>query len=274
MKKLILTIVFFVYISAILNAQNWSYLGNRGFSGGLAQYISIAVDSLGTPYVAFSAHLNSFAATVQKFNGTNWVNVGAAGFSGSNQVTFTKIAIAPDGVTPYIVYTDGDNGYKATVRKYNGTQWEIVGNASLSAGYAYSTDMAFAPDGTPFLSYGDGGNGHKITVMKLSGNQWVSVGNPGFSTYTIGANSLAIAPNGVPYVTYCEATSATNSLVVQKFNGTNWQVVGNTSGNDAVNYSTLAISADGTIYVAFEDDYLSAKATIIKYSNSAWSVVG
>lgn len=274
MKKYIFTNIFLGYISIAIYAQTWNLVGNKGFSGGLAQHISIAVDSLGTPYIAFSAHLNSFAATVQKFNGTNWVNVGTAGFSGSTQVTFTRIAIAPDGVTPYIVYSDGENGYKATVRKYNGTQWEIVGNALLSAGYAYNTNITFAPDGTPFLSYEDGGNGYKITVMKLSENQWVTVGNPGFSTYSIGANSIAISPNGVPYIAYCEATSATNSLVVQKFNGTNWQLVGNTSGNDAVQYSTLAISKDGTIYVAFENDNLSAKASIIKYSNSAWSVVG
>ena len=259
---------------ALSSAQTWSYLGYSGLSGGLGQFVSVAVDSVGTPYVAYSSHPDGFAVAVKKCVGSSWVTVGLKNFSGPNQATFVRIAISPDGVTPYVVYSDADNGYKATVKKFNGTEWVTVGNALLSAAYAASTSLAFAPDGTPYLSYEDFGNGYKITVMKLSGTQWTAVGTPGFSTKDIGTTSLAIAKDGTPYVAYSEALSATNTLHVMKFNGVTWESVGNTSYYYSIQYPSLAIAPDGSLYVAFENDNNSAKATVLHLVNNAWSVIG
>ena len=47
-----------------------------------------------------------------KFDGTNWVTVGAAGFS-AGTVLSTTLALA--GSTPYVAYGDSANGSKATV---------------------------------------------------------------------------------------------------------------------------------------------------------------
>jgi Secretion system C-terminal sorting domain len=276
MKKIILSLSFMAIISVATWAQSWNYVGSQGFSGGLAEYVSIAVDSSGTPYVTYSSHVNGFAATVRKFTGTTWKTVGVPGISGPDQATYTRIAIAPDGTTPYLVYSDAEHGYKATVRKFT-TQWDTVGNALLSAGYAYSTSIAFAPDSTPYLSYEDGGNGYKLTVMKLSGNQWVTVGTAGFTPNSIGTTSLAIAPDGTPYVAYMNSDpnwGGQTNLVVQKFNGTTWEVLASTSVHDAVQNPSIAIAADGTVYVGFRNDDNSSKATVMKYSGSAWSLVG
>jgi len=276
MKKFILTLNVMVFVSVATWAQSWNYVGSQGFSGGLAEHVSIAVDSSGTPYMTYSSHLDGFAATVKKFNGTTWKTVGVSGISGPNQATFTRIAIAPDGTTPYLVYSDGDHGYKATVRKFT-TQWDTVGNALLSAGYAYSTSIAFAPDATPYLSYEDGGNEYKLTVMKLSGNQWITFGTAGFTPNSIGRTSLAIAPDGTPYIAYMNSDpnwGGQSNLVVQKFNGTTWEVLASTSVHDAVQNPSIAIAADGTVYVGFRNDDNSSKATVMKYSGSAWSLVG
>jgi len=276
MKKFFLSLNFMVFLSVAIWAQSWNYVGGQGFSGGFAEHVSIAVDSSGTPYMTYSSHLNSFAATVRKFNGSTWTTVGVPSISGNMQATFTRIAIAPDGATPYLVYSDGANGYKATVRKFT-TQWDTVGNALLSAGYAYSTSIAFAPDATPYLSYEDGGNEYKLTVMKLSGNLWVTVGTAGFTPNSIGKTSLAIAPDGTPYVAYMNSDphwGGQTDLVVQKFNGTTWEVLASTSVHDAVQNPSIAIAADGTVYVGFRNSDNSSKATVMKYSGSAWSLVG
>ncbi len=44
-------------------------------------FTSLAFSPSGQPYVAYQDYLNSYKATVMTFDGTNWVNVGNAGFS-------------------------------------------------------------------------------------------------------------------------------------------------------------------------------------------------
>ena len=47
-------------------------LSSPGFSAGHASYISLAIDSGGTPYVAFRDEANSDKVTVMKFDGTKF----------------------------------------------------------------------------------------------------------------------------------------------------------------------------------------------------------
>ena len=55
----------------------WKYVGNAGFSAGYAYYTSLAFSlSDGLPYVAYCDKSNSWKATVMKFSGSSWVNVG------------------------------------------------------------------------------------------------------------------------------------------------------------------------------------------------------
>ena len=66
--------------------------------------------------------------------------------------------------------------------RYNGSTWIAVGSAGFSAGIAaYSTSLAFAPDGAPCVAFGNGANAGKATVMKFNGSTWEAVGSAGFS---------------------------------------------------------------------------------------------
>ena len=48
----------------------WQTVGSAGFSPGVATYTSIALDSNGTPYVAFSDQAHGGKASVMTYNGT------------------------------------------------------------------------------------------------------------------------------------------------------------------------------------------------------------
>src|SRR5688572_30719459 len=118
----------------------WQPLGPSDFnqpSYNGAGYTSIAIDDSGTPYVAYRDEDNSYKTTVRKFNGTNWVTVGSAGFS-AGAASHTSIAIDGSG-TPYVVYRDAGNSDKATMMKFNGTNWVTVGSAGFSAGAVFYT---------------------------------------------------------------------------------------------------------------------------------------
>ena len=67
-----------------------------------------------------------------------WQNVGNAGFS-SDTAWWTKLVISPSG-EPYVSFWDFVHTRKATVMKYNGTNWVYVGNA------------LFTPDSVAYVS--------------------------------------------------------------------------------------------------------------------------
>jgi hypothetical protein len=49
---------------------------------------------------------------------------------------------------------DGANSYKATVMRFNGTSWEIVGTPGFSDGRADRPSLAIY-NGTPYVAYAD-----------------------------------------------------------------------------------------------------------------------
>ena len=197
------------------DGTNWVYVGTADFSVGAAGYTSLAfspVDSM--PYVAFSDEGNWFFGpeSVMKFDGTNWVNVGNADFTG-NYVVNSSLAFSPSG-QPYVAFEDA-NDYEASVMKFDGTNWVYVGNAGVSTGGANYTSLAFSPSGQPYVAFQDFGNSEKATVMKFDGTNWVYVGTAGFSVGAAGYTSLAFSPSGVPYVAYTEGANSGRATVMK-----------------------------------------------------------
>ena len=96
-------------------------------------YTCIAFDQSGQPYVAYSDYPSLYGKlTVKKFDGSDWVNVGPAGFSAGLALS-TSLVFSPAN-EPYVAYNDGGNSDKATVMKFDGTHWVNVGIAGFSAG--------------------------------------------------------------------------------------------------------------------------------------------
>jgi len=135
MKKIILLTCFLLPV--VIMAQKgshktfpkdyiWQNVGQPGFSAGIINWTSLAVNPSGQPYVAYVDQGNSNKATVMKFDGTQWMNVGAPGFSAGTAV-FTSLAMSSTG-QPFVSYMDYGNATKASVMTYNGTSWVYVGN--------------------------------------------------------------------------------------------------------------------------------------------------
>ena len=144
---------------------NWGFVGAPGFSLQPADYISLALDSAGTPYVACSDGTGR-KATVRKLVGGTWTVVGNAGFSAGPAV-YTSLALDSTG-TPWVAYFDESIGGKATVQKLVNGFWTVVGTAGFSAGEAASTCLALDKTGRPMVAYSDGNAGGKATVEKYS----------------------------------------------------------------------------------------------------------
>jgi hypothetical protein len=118
----------------------------------------------GEPYVAFKDCVNQNKASVKKFNGSDWINVGSKGFS-EDEVWYIHLIFSEAGI-PFICYKD--NGYlgKATVMNFDGLKWANVGDPGFSAGEVFWTDLAFDSTNILHVVFRDKETSFKATVMK------------------------------------------------------------------------------------------------------------
>ncbi|MCW3070865.1 MAG: ancA 3 [Bacteroidetes bacterium] len=254
------------------DGTNWIAVGTAGFTPGAASFTSIAIDNNGIPYLAFrdQAGTNNYKASVMKFDGATWVYVGSPGFSalgnGAQGAGYTSLAIDKHN-TLYIAYSDFSNGFKATVMKYDGTNWIYVGAGGFSAGQANNTSIVIDSDGLPYVAYADRANSGKATVMKFDGNGWQAVGQAGISPGAAEYTSLAINTENHLYLAF-EDFGNNQKATVMTFDGNNWIALGSTGfSSGEVMYTSMAVdNTNGILYIAYEDGSTSAyKATVMKY---------
>jgi hypothetical protein len=201
------------------------------------------------------------------------VFVGDQGFTDGN-VFSASIAIDSKDI-PYIGIRDAGNGSKASVMKFDGTDWVFVGTAGFSDGIANSVIIALDGQDTPYISLSDFASDGKITVRKFDGTDWVAVGSKTFSDGKMAFQSLAFDSNDTPWVAYQEFGS-TRKATIMKFNGTDWEPFGEKSFTESsASYTSLVFDANDVHYLAFQDGSNSSKVSVLAHlkGNIAGSVV-
>lgn len=251
------------------NGTNWVVVGSAGFSAGFVGTPSLTIDSKDTLYVGYgdADGLGNYRATVKKYNGTSWVDVGSNRFT-TNSAYNTLLAI-DDNDTLYLAYSDGVSN-KITVMKYNGTSWVLVGSAGFSTGYAFEFSLAIDTSGTPYVAFQDTTNASKkTTVMKYNGVSWANVGSPQFSAGEAYYISLAIDISGKPYIAYRDLGNNLRATIM-KFNGSSWENLGNAGlSGSSVSYTSLALNSKGVPHIAYQDlGLVDDNCTVMKFIES------
>lgn len=251
------------------DGTSWSFVGSEFFSAaGQTESQSLAFSPADNkPYIAFQDGGWGYNTRVMRYDGTEWVNVGAPGFS-QNGAGLSCLAFSPADSLPYVSFSpnDSSNVPKATVMKFNGTEWVYVGNPCFSAFKSQLVQMAFSPaNHQPYVSFTDSTLPGKVTVMTFDGTNWEVVGNPGFSVGVAGPASIAIGPDGTPYVSFMDY-SLFQTASVMKFDGTSWVYVGNPGISQETVYTTsLAISQSGQPFVAYNVNF--SKISVLNYDS-------
>ncbi len=266
-------------------AGNWSatssrelVLAIRGVVGGVSagpnasQYVSLAFNPSGVPYLAYSDEAHEKKATVVRFTGLNWETVGIEGFS-SNIVYEMKMRINKAGI-PYVAYSDGGISQRATVMSFNGTSWNKVGAAGFSPGSVSSISLALSQTDVPYIAFSLYDNGGKAGAMRFNGSTWDLLGIGGFSAGNAHELSMAINSAGVPYLAFYDDATDLKATVV-RFNGITWEKVGT---NDISTwwglYTSLAFDSQDVPYIAFQDRALGNKVTVMRLVGQTWQAVG
>jgi hypothetical protein len=176
--------------------------------------------------------------------------------------------------------------------------WEEIGAASASGGGISDNEsvsvypsLAVAPDGTPYVAWEDWTSGdYEIYVRRWNGERWEEVGTGSASNGGISDNqgdssgpSLAIGPDGRPYVAWCDTSGGKWAVYVRRWNGSTWEEVGTGSASEGgISGKTgyfmrvsLAMAADGTPYVAWEDPRSgNYEIYVRRWNGSVWEEVG
>lgn len=153
--------------------DGWQTVGESCFSDDQVNFTSIEIDSSDVPYVAFAdKYDDANEATVMKFNGTSWVNVGEARFT-QDQIEDAEYGSVEDltlafdsNDLPCVAFSHTSNNGKASVFKFDGSQWKPLGIAGFTDDYAYSTSIGIDGDDTVYVAFRDGANADKASVMK------------------------------------------------------------------------------------------------------------
>jgi hypothetical protein len=193
--------------------------------------------------------------------------------------TGKEMVLAVDNHNIYVAFT-ADNG-RISVREYNGSNWDTLGNRYVSDGAASSINLALA-GGVPVVAYKDVANGNKLTVQNYQNGVWTALGGKGVSAGKVNFVSLKL-DGTTPCVAYQDSSSTgAGKLIVQKFAGSAWTTVGaaGISNNPATSVSLLV--SGGKYSVAYVENTpvgggsTSTTSTMLikQYDGAAWANLG
>lgn len=236
-------------------AQDWTQVGDVGFSQSGVDKIDFVLSSTGIPYI-----LTTENGSIKLYTYTSgaWSTIGGNITGDALHVDFT---LDPNDV-PY-VFTDG------IVKKYNGTTWEQVGNA-MDADGIYPA-ITFDATGNPYVVYWIGGG--DTYAYHLSGNSWVASGN-GMFTDQAGVWVKAKRSNtGEPMIIYGTDGSSIAYSEIAKFENGNWTVLGgHISSAQTYFHHDFAVTSTGDVYAALTLGTSTQEISVFKYNGTSWDL--
>ena len=250
----------------------WTDIGTN-VSGGVVNYQNLkVVPSTGLPVAVY----NSSGIKAKRYNGTAWVDVGAAPVvagAGANHAmavgTNDTVYVAVQVGTAYSVYKNHINATASDA-------WQLVGSAGFASGGSsnqFTVSLAIDGSNKLYIAYRALAtpDGSKASVYKYEAGAWSALGNLNFSDYAVEHISIAVTSAGVPTVAFRE-NNPTDKTKVYTLNGSTWSSLGTASANLG-NYNSLVLD-NGAPVVAFCNGTgtTGGLVTIRKYTPSTVSL--
>ncbi len=264
------------------DGADWKSVGTPGFTPGLAHHSSFALGKGDTVYFAYSDGTAMSTGAAMMYDGTQWQSIGTVLTNGACQNS--SIVVNKVGKV-FFSAVDMSTG-QLVIKQYDGNNtWSNVGggNAIVSgpAGYPF---MDLDGNDVIHIAYTDRSAAPgMVRVKKFDGTNWVNVGSPFLSVTGNGAGpaqdiGMAFGPNNEVYVAYSHTFQGPPKTSVQRFDGTNWIVVGTaqfggTSGAPGL-FNRIVVDKQGVPFVILQDYGIGLKASVLKYNGTQWEYVG
>ncbi|CAI8934505.1 DUF1533 domain-containing protein [Brevibacillus sp. IT-7CA2] len=191
---------------------------------------------------SLSGHALFAGSTAYAASTDNWSQVNNAGIEGAQYATLLNA-----NETLYIVYADSNKGGKATVKKYNGADWESVGDEGFSESQIRYPSLAVS-NGEPYVAYI---HNESVVVKKYEGGSWKTVG-----TETDASNEVLpslISISGKIYLAYARKVNVgmvSVNATVKEFQGNDWKLVLNASNSGKAIANITLANQNGKLHVA------------------------
>jgi hypothetical protein len=246
------------------NGTDWDSLGTSGFvaNNQLGQ-IQMLVAGDGTPYIGYIDGNQSYKANMMKYSGGSWAQVGAANFS-SQSGTYITFALDHHGV-PYAA--SQASGYPETieVQKFDGNSWVAVGGVFDTSSYATQISLAIDTNNNPYVALTHHDAPYQTAVWGYIGAAWHKIGQNVTAGDAEELNLKATNQNTL-IISYIDYTNTMHQISVSRYTPAGWNLLGNQDFSaGTAEYSSLAVSSKGDVYVAYKDDATGYGATVKEY---------
>lgn len=189
------------------DGSDWGSLDVPGFTDYPSTYNDIGFDTAGVPYILHDGTMSGNLG-VMRFDGGNWVDVGGDVSSSPANSRDNCLRLHPLTNEPYVAYINlnGSNGATIGVKRYDGTNWVLVGanqEAEIKANFPGNdafTLKLHPTTGIPYLIYKDQDNTLKPVVKYFDGTNWVLLGSDPVTSFVDEGMGIAFHPQtGLPY---------------------------------------------------------------------------
>lgn len=285
-------------------------------SDGKSSNTKLVIDINNKPVVAYADSTIAGAITVKRFNGTSWLNLNVPTIKGSYEITADRAnhiylstlnasqinilrydgsswttllnagqsyyespvdIVTDNNNTPYIIFDDFNFAGNATVKKFDGNGWILVGNAGFTnslQGIFYA-NIKIEPDGNPVVAFQEDDGFERISAYKFTGGQWTAIGAPKFSKGRAHNVALSIDSRNIISVGFTES-SYNRQGSIRTYNATTgqWDITGSRGWLPAATLEPDALLSDreNTLIVAFSDLLNDGKVSVKRLIvNSTWT---
>jgi hypothetical protein len=184
----------------------WTYYISTFVTNFQAIQLDFNIASDNTAYI-IAQNSNGNGVSVYKSDATAWSLVGPSVNIANGIANFPKITTDQLNI-PYILYGDNAVNIAATVRKWNGLDWELVGNQGFSVTSIGFSDLTIV-NSIPTVIFQNGSS----QVMRFENGLWSTYGN----ILGLGnSHALAIRNDNTVFAAYNNAYNG-SKLNVKKF---------------------------------------------------------
>lgn len=248
-----------------LNNGAWQNVGDIVLSTNDAEDITIRLNDDNVPYVVYK-NVNFFnpVTILKTFNGTQWVAVGPSnGVIASN---VRNVSFEIDQNDDLVVATSSESTGNTTVRKFDGTDWNMFGQPWL---HGYRNALVLNSINEPMVSFMDNLAGMK----RFDGTQWIILGDESLSGNSKSELfSMTIAGDDTPYFAY--HTKDDTDIVVKKWNGVLWENLSDETLTATQSVPlTMTTDANNIPYVLYRN-WNTEKLSVKKLIANNWVSVG
>ncbi len=211
---------------------------------------------------------------------------------------YHDIAYHPQTYEPYVIFTDQNANDKASIMRYDGTQW-VYFATGISTGEVSYPNIEITASGTIYIAFSDHDHNRKTTVMyKNPGGSWATYGTAGFSQgaayeidfYAEDLSDPNISGNAHLFISFVDAgnftypTPAPLTVMANDAGCSCWNLLGNRFFTDfqfdydarfpsiVANNDLISVSYTEGVFSSSEEIYVMQ--IDLNASNPSWSVIG